>query len=123
MPTTRAKTGNSKPRVVEPISTAPVRKTTGKTSKPRAKKVTTGRVGKSSSTKPETKVKKAATKAKGVVKKAEGAVEGKPGKKVCLEISLLLVLLLVWVKALEVEEKLLLLHVFVFAVLGELSTD
>lgn len=95
MPTTRAATGNSKPRVIQQIeaAVAPKKRTTANTSKPRAKKVAAGRVEKKSATttaKPKKTVavkkspaKKVVDKVAGKVKKAEGTVEGKPAKKVC----------------------------------------
>ncbi|KAF2478071.1 uncharacterized protein BDR25DRAFT_308892 [Lindgomyces ingoldianus] len=90
MATTRAKTGNSKPRVFAHVEevVAPKKSTKANTSKPRAKKVTTGRVEKK---KPAPATKKAppkksapkAAKAKveGKLEKVKGEVEGKPGKK------------------------------------------
>jgi hypothetical protein len=95
MPTTRAATGNSKPRVIAAIenTVAPKKSTKANTSKPRAKKVTAGRVEKKkapakAATTKKTTVKKTAPKAVkdkvvGKAKKAVGAVEGKPAKKVC----------------------------------------
>lgn len=101
MAQTRAATGNSKPRIFEKVeeAAAPKKKTTktkANTSKPRAKTVTTGRVEKkraapkttTAKTGPKTKTvkkapaKQAKDKVAGKVKKAEGAVEGKPAKKV-----------------------------------------
>lgn len=81
---------------------APTKKAKANTSKPRAKKVSTGRVEKKSAAKPKTTtttakstgprtktVKKSLPKAAkdkvaGKVKKAEGTVEDKPAKKVRL---------------------------------------
>jgi hypothetical protein len=87
MASTRAATGNSKPRVFTPVSTDPVRKTTagkkrgrkpGVTIKTTTKKTTTGRV-----TKPKTQKRKPSVKDKveGALEKAEGAILNKPGKK------------------------------------------
>lgn len=82
MASTRAATGNSKPRVFPTVSTDPVRKTTAPkkrtTTKPTTKKTTTGRV-----TKPATQKRKPSVKDKveGAVKKAVGTVERKPAKK------------------------------------------
>lgn len=83
---TRSQSGISKPRPVEIAPVIEKKKTTkakANTSKPRAK-VTTGRVTKKPATKktPAKAVKKVAAKVNGAVKKAEGAVEGKPAKKV-----------------------------------------
>ncbi|KAF2876733.1 hypothetical protein BDV95DRAFT_590798 [Massariosphaeria phaeospora] len=101
---TRAKTGNSKPRLVQQVEAAitPGKTAKANTSKPRAKTVASGRVDKKKTTttataapKTTTKTKAAAapapkkkTPAKRVVDKVEGAVEkavgevgGKPGKK------------------------------------------
>lgn len=91
MALTRGSTGNSKPRIIEAISTSPATarkpraKKTGSATKPKAntgKKrtgVTSGRVAK-----PKTATKKKATpkdKVEGAIEKAKGAVEGKPSKK------------------------------------------
>lgn len=76
MASTRAATGNSKPRVFPTVSTEPVRKTT--TGKKTTKKTTTGRVAKPATTKSKPSVK---DKVAGTAKKAAGAVEGKPAKK------------------------------------------
>jgi hypothetical protein len=92
MATTRAKTGNAKPRVFPKTEEAVTGKkaTTSKanTSKPRAKKVATGRVAKPAAekkvVKKKTPLKAAADKVNGAVLKAEGKVEGKPEKKVSL---------------------------------------
>ena len=92
MASTRAATGNSRPRVFAPVSTEPAsrkkaagtkRKTTAK--KPATKKTTTGRVSKKTGT---TKHKPTVgDKVKGAVEKAKGTVERKPGKKGELEVS------------------------------------
>ena len=95
MATTRANTGHSKPRVfpkVEevhavkksgPKKAGPKKATTkANTSKPRAKKVATGRVTKPAAPK-KSAPKAVADKVNGAVLKADGAVAGKPGKKVC----------------------------------------
>ncbi|KAH7115182.1 hypothetical protein B0J11DRAFT_584488 [Dendryphion nanum] len=92
MPTTRAATGNSKPRVIQQIEAvvAPKKRTTANTSKPRAKTVASGRVEKKSTTTTKPKktvavkkspVKKVTDKVVGKAKKAEGTVEGNPAKK------------------------------------------
>jgi len=87
MASTRAATGNSKPRVFQAVSTDPVRKTTAgrkrttktTTTKPAAKKTTTtGRVSKPKTVKGKPSVK---DKVEGALKKAEGTVTNKPGKK------------------------------------------
>ena len=91
---TRASTGNSKPRIVQQIENAVAPKkrttTTANTSKPRT---TTGRVAKpkttATTTGPRTKVvkkkrtptEKAKDKVVGTAEKLVGEVEGKPGKK------------------------------------------
>ena len=91
---TRASTGNSKPRVVQQIENAVAPKkrttTTANTSKPRT---TTGRVAKpkttATTTGPKTKVvkkrrtptEKVKDKVVGTGEKLVGEVEGKPGKK------------------------------------------
>jgi len=101
--TTRSKTGNSKPRIFAEVEAPAIptkkrstkKKTTTKanTSKPRSKKTATGRVAKPKTTtstttkkapaKKEKTVKaKAESKINGAVEKLEGAVEGKPAKKV-----------------------------------------
>ena len=97
--TTRSKTGNSKPRIFAEVEAPaiPTKKRSNKkksttkanTSKPRSKKTTTGRVAKPKTTtkkapaKKEKTVKaKAESKINGAVEKLEGAVEGKPAKKV-----------------------------------------
>lgn len=69
MASTRAATGNSKPRVFTPVSTEPTRKTAVKKRAPAAKKSTTAGV-----TKPKTQKRKPSVKDKvvGAVKKAEG---------------------------------------------------
>lgn len=97
MPATRSSTGNSRPRVFAAVDTAPTQKRAGvkktgarkgtakaNTSKPRVKKTTTGRVTKTKKS-PLEKVK---DKVGGAVLKAEGKVERKPGKKVCVPIFL-----------------------------------
>jgi len=89
MATTRAKTGNAKPRVFPKVEEAVTGKKTptskANTSKPRAKKVSTGRVTKAPAekkvVKKKTPIKAVADKVNGAVLKAEGKVEGKPGKK------------------------------------------
>ena len=75
MASTRAATGNSKPRVFAAISTDPVQKR--KTTTARKPKATAG------VTKPKTQKRKPSVKDKvaGAVKKAEGAVTKKPTKK------------------------------------------
>lgn len=81
MASTRAATGNSKPRVFETISTAPGRKTTGKKRGPKKATATTaGRVTKKKApaTKRKTSVK---SKIEGAAKKVEGKVLNKPGKE------------------------------------------
>lgn len=82
MASTRAATGNSKPRVFQTVSTEPTRKTTaGKkrtTKKPAASKTATGRVAKPKTVKRKTTVK---DKVAGAVKKAEGKVTKNPAKK------------------------------------------
>jgi len=94
---TRASTGNSKPRIVQQIQNAVAPKkrttTTANTSKPRANTTTTGRVAKpkatATTTGPRTKVvkkrrtpsEKAKDKVVGTAEKLVGEVEGKPGKK------------------------------------------
>ena len=91
---TRASTGNSKPRLVQQIENAVAPKkrttTTANTSKPRT---TGGRVAKpkttATTTGPKTKVvkkrrtptEKAKDKVVGTAEKLVGEVEGKPGKK------------------------------------------
>ncbi|KAJ4375840.1 hypothetical protein N0V83_001117 [Neocucurbitaria cava] len=108
--TTRARTGNSKPRIVQQIENvvAPKKRTTtttktkANTSKPRTSKVTTGRVAKPKTTsttkttttkstaagprtktvkKPRTKTEKVIDKVAGKIEKADGEVTGRPGKK------------------------------------------
>ena len=98
MPTTRAATGNSKPRIIAAVEevVAPKKrggttKTKANTSKPRTKTVTSGRVSKPGP-KPKaggrtvhvkkTPAKQLKDKVAGKVEKVEGDVEGKPGKKV-----------------------------------------
>jgi hypothetical protein len=89
MASTRAATGNSKPRVFTAVSTDPVRKTAtgGKkrgrkpgttTTKATTKKTTTGRVAKPKTQKRKPSVK---DKVEGALEKAEGAILNKPGKK------------------------------------------
>ena len=88
MPETRAKTGNSRPRIFPPAEpTTTTTKTTvrkkkpaakANTSKPRAKTTATGRVTKKKKA-PAQKIK---DKVEGVALKAEGKVTGKSGKKV-----------------------------------------
>lgn len=94
---TRASTGNSKPRLVQQIENAVTPKkrttTTANTSKPRANTTTTGRVAKpkatTTTTGPRTKVvkkrrtptEKVKDKVVGTAEKLVGEVEGKPGKK------------------------------------------
>ena len=105
MAQTRASTGSSRPRVfaaVEEAVTGKKTKAKANTSKPRAKKVTTGRVEKKKTTPAKTttttttttkpaaktvKVKKTPAKVvkdkvEGKAKKVAGAVEGRPAKKV-----------------------------------------
>jgi hypothetical protein len=84
MASTRATTGNSKPRVFQAISTEPGRKTTGgkkrgpkKATATKAKKPT-GVTKKKAPTKRKTSVK---DKVEGAAKKAEGKVLNKPGKE------------------------------------------
>ncbi|KAH7356303.1 hypothetical protein BKA66DRAFT_445804 [Pyrenochaeta sp. MPI-SDFR-AT-0127] len=107
--TTRARTGNSKPRIIQQIENvvAPKKRTTtttktkANTSKPRTSKVTAGRVAKPKITttkrttattkatganvktvkKPRTKTEKVIDKVAGNTKKAVGEVTGRPGKK------------------------------------------
>jgi hypothetical protein len=85
---TRSATGNSRPRVFEPVEAPSVAtkkrggKTKANTSKPRAKKTATGRVAKPKTTKKKSVGEKVKEKVNGVALKAEGKVEGKPGKKV-----------------------------------------
>ena len=82
--TTRARTGNSKPRVVQAIQNAITPK--ANTSKPRSstKGTSTGRVTKTTKVKkPRTKTEKIVDKIVGSGEKVVGDVEGKPGKKVC----------------------------------------
>ncbi|OAL43873.1 hypothetical protein IQ07DRAFT_258177 [Pyrenochaeta sp. DS3sAY3a] len=107
--TTRARTGNSKPRIVQQIeaAVAPKKRTTtttkANTSKPRTSKVATGRVAKPKAAtttttkrttkttganvktvkKPRTTTEKVVDKVVGKAEKIVGDVEGKPGKKVC----------------------------------------
>lgn len=83
MASTRATTGNSKPRVFPSVSTEPVRKTAAPkkrsttTAKPTTKKTTAGRV-----TKPAAKGKPSVKdKVEGAAKKVAGTVERKPAKK------------------------------------------
>lgn len=94
---TRASTGNSKPRIVQQIEdvVAPKKRTTttANTSKPRANTTAAGRITKpkttSTTTGPRTKVvkkrrtptEKAKDKVAGAAEKLVGEVEGKPGKK------------------------------------------
>ena len=82
MASTRAATGNSKPRVIAPISTEPGRKTAaGKKRGPKkttATKPATGRVAKKTPTKRKTSVK---DKVAGAAKKVEGKVTNKPAKE------------------------------------------
>jgi hypothetical protein len=92
MRATRQQTGNSKPRTFPDVPTTVTEKkktkkaatTKANTSKPRSDKTTTGRVTKKKApTKKDKTVKeKVESKINGAVEKAEGAVEGKPGKKV-----------------------------------------
>jgi len=97
MRATRQQTGNSKPRTFPdvPTTAAEVKRnekkkakkaatTKANTSKPRSDKTTTGRVTKKKApTKKDKAVKeKVESKINGTVEKAEGTVEGKPGKKV-----------------------------------------
>jgi len=104
--TTRARTGNSKPRIVESIANAvaPKKTTKANTSKPRDTKVAAGRVTKPKTTttttkkttganvktvkKPRTKTEKVADKVVGKSEEVVGDVEGKPGKKVCFIFAL-----------------------------------
>ena len=75
MASTRAATGNSKPRVFTSVSTDPVQKrTAGKKRAPTTKKTTTG------VTKPKTQKRKTSVKDKvaGAVKKAEGVSHHPP---------------------------------------------
>jgi len=101
MATTRARTGNSKPRIVEEIKAVvgPKKRAAPKakanTSKPRSNKVASGRVAKPKTTttttkggpnvktvkKPRTKTEKVVDKIVGTGEKIVGDVEGKPGKK------------------------------------------
>lgn len=95
MATTRAKTGNARPRVFAAVEEAVTGKksTKANTSKPRAQKVTTGRVekkkapvvkaapAKKTTTVKKSPAKKVADKVEGKAKKAAGKVEGKPEKK------------------------------------------
>jgi hypothetical protein len=95
---TRASTGNSKPRIVQQIENAVAPKkrttTTANTSKPRANTTTTGRITKPKATattitgprtkvvkKPRTPTEKAKDKVVGTAEKLVGEVEGRPGKK------------------------------------------
>ena len=76
-----------KPKSTSKKSTVP--KAKANTSKPRAKAATAGRVEKKKA--PTTKNKRDPTvidKVKGVVEKTLGAIEGKPGKKVCCSRSI-----------------------------------
>lgn len=83
MAVTRKTTGNSKPRVLEAISTEPSRKrtTTKKTTKPKsntsAKRVTKP-TSKTTTTKRKPGIK---NKVEGAVEKTVGKVERKPGKE------------------------------------------
>jgi len=77
---TRSSTGNSKPRVIETVSTEPTRKRTT-TKKPKsntsAKRVTKPKTGGGvRKHKPTLK-----DKAEGAIEKVVGKVEGKPGKE------------------------------------------
>lgn len=83
MASTRAATGNSKPRVFQSISTEPGRKTTGgKKRGPKKATITkpkaAGVTKKKAPTKRKTSVK---DKVAGAAKKAEGKVLNKPGKE------------------------------------------
>lgn len=99
MASTRAATGNSKPRIIPtvPTTTTTTKTTTKKTSKPvtantpakrapAAKKSTTTKAAKPVGVTKKAPVKKPTVgdKIKGVVKKIEGSIEGKPAKKVCI---------------------------------------
>ncbi|KAH7392383.1 hypothetical protein DE146DRAFT_634523 [Phaeosphaeria sp. MPI-PUGE-AT-0046c] len=84
--TTRARTGSSKPRIIQAIesSIAPTKKTPkANTSKPRSTTGTaSGRVTKTTTVKkPRTKTEKVIDKIVGSGEKVVGDVEGKPGKK------------------------------------------
>lgn len=81
MASTRAATGNSKPRVFEAISTAPGRKTTGK--KRATKKTTATPTSRVTKKKAPAAKRKTSVKAKveGAAKKIEGKVLNKPGKE------------------------------------------
>jgi hypothetical protein len=83
MASTRAATGNSKPRVFQAISTEPGRKTTGGKKRGPKKSVATkvksaGVTKKKAPTKRKTSVK---DKVEGAAKKVEGKVLNKPGKE------------------------------------------
>jgi hypothetical protein len=80
--TTRARTGNSKPRIVQAIENVVAPK--ANTSKPRSTGATTGgRVTKTTKVKkPRTKTEKVVDKIVGSGEKVVGDIEGKPGKKV-----------------------------------------
>ncbi|MCJ1446698.1 MAG: hypothetical protein MMC23_007204 [Stictis urceolatum] len=90
MAVTRHTTGSSRPRVFPVVETAPTTtRKTPTTVKPKTKKTTAERVTKPTTTK-STKKASVAThkrkptvgdKVKGALKKAEGAVQRKPGKK------------------------------------------
>lgn len=83
--TTRARTGSSKPRVIQAIENtiAPKKTTKANTSKPRSTGTASGRVTKTTKVKkPRTKTEKVVDKIVGSGEKVVGDVEGKPGKKV-----------------------------------------
>lgn len=89
MAQTRSATGHSKPRIFAAVeeAIAPKKSTKANTSKPRAQKVTAGRVEKKKAAPKPKVVKKTPAKAvkdkvAGKAKKAAGAVEGRPAKKV-----------------------------------------
>ena len=89
MAQTRGATGNSKPRVFEPVSTEPTRKrkapataTATKKVKAVTKKATGAGVTKKRAANTHHKRKPSLKdKVEGVVEKIEGVIEGKPGKK------------------------------------------
>jgi hypothetical protein len=91
MALTRHATGNSRPRafpVTEPTTATTSRK---RTTKPKTKTVASGRITKNAGTTGAVRKHKPTIgdKVGGAVLKVKGAVEGRPGKKVCYPTEVL----------------------------------